>query len=49
MMEGIEILSQSVCTETNGTALFLCAFDIFFLTHEEAERALRGGGVCGTT
>ena len=24
MMEGIEILSQSVCTETNGTALFLC-------------------------
>lgn len=24
MMEGVEILSQSVCTETNGTALFLC-------------------------
>lgn len=24
MMDGIEILSQSVCTETNGTALFLC-------------------------
>ena len=24
MMEGVEILSQSVCTEINGTALFLC-------------------------
>lgn len=23
-MEGIEILSQSVCTETNGIELFLC-------------------------
>lgn len=25
MMDGVEILSQSVCTETNGTALLLCA------------------------
>ena len=24
MIEGVEILSQSVCTETNGTVLFLC-------------------------
>lgn len=31
MMDGIEILSQSVCAETNGTALIFCTLICMFI------------------